>query len=161
MTAGWHDERQAFVQHYETDVLDASELLAPVVGFISAQDPRWLSLINAALTLDAQLDVAGRPGHVSGDGISADRGGSLAAQRPPERSTRSTFVDDRPARASPRSFPLFHGLVRVLRNRDLVLEVDEPLASGTGQRRGSTTRAVRDVLGVSSVRMGDRAHRLE
>ena len=30
-----------------------------------------LSLINAALTLDAQLNLAGRPGHVSGDGIAA------------------------------------------------------------------------------------------
>jgi GH15 family glucan-1,4-alpha-glucosidase len=162
MTAGWHEKRQAFVQHYETDVLDASILLAPVVGFISSQDPRWLStldaiedelvtdslvyrydpaaspdglqgsegtfsictmwyvdamaragrveearlafekmltyanavglyseeiavngeqignfpqafthlsLINAALTLDAQLDLAGKPGHVAGDGI--------------------------------------------------------------------------------------------
>ena len=47
MTAGWHDERQAFVQHYESDVLDASVLLAPVVGFISSQDPRWLSTLDA------------------------------------------------------------------------------------------------------------------
>ena len=154
-----------------TDVLDASVLLAPVVGFISSRDPRWLStldaieeelvtdslvyrydpaaspdglqgsegtfsictmwyvdamaragrveearvafekmltyanpvglyseeiavngeqignfpqafthlsLINAALTLDAQLDLAGRPGHVSGDGIAA-----LAGARQP------------------------------------------------------------------------------
>jgi GH15 family glucan-1,4-alpha-glucosidase len=28
-----------------------------------------LSLINAALTLDAQLDLAGQPGHVPGDGF--------------------------------------------------------------------------------------------
>jgi GH15 family glucan-1,4-alpha-glucosidase len=167
MTAGWHEKRQAFVQHYETDVLDASVLLAPVVGFISSHDPRWLStldaieeelvtdslvyrynpaaspdglqgsegtfsictmwyvdamaragrveearvafekmltyanpvglyseeiavtgeqignfpqafthlsLINAALTLDAELDLAGRPGHVSGDEIAAIAG---------------------------------------------------------------------------------------
>ena len=47
MTAGWHEKRQAFVQHYETDVLDASVLLAPVVGFISSQDPRWLSTLDA------------------------------------------------------------------------------------------------------------------
>jgi GH15 family glucan-1,4-alpha-glucosidase len=47
MTAGWHEKRQAFVQHYETDVLDASVLLAPVVGFISSKDPRWLSTLDA------------------------------------------------------------------------------------------------------------------
>ena len=52
MTTGWHDERQAFVQHYETDVLDASVLLAPVVGFISSQDPRWLSTLDA---IEAEL----------------------------------------------------------------------------------------------------------
>jgi GH15 family glucan-1,4-alpha-glucosidase len=47
MTRGWNEERQAFVQHYETDVLDASILLMPLVKFISPTDPRWL------LTLDA------------------------------------------------------------------------------------------------------------
>jgi GH15 family glucan-1,4-alpha-glucosidase len=174
MTAGWHEKRRAFVQHYDTDVLDASVLLMPVVGFISSRDPRWtstldaieeeletdslvyrydpttstdglrgsegtfsictmwyvdamaragrveearlafekmltyanpvglfseeiavngeqignfpqafthLSLINAAITLDAELDLAQRPGHVSGDDIAALAGTHRRAPR--------------------------------------------------------------------------------
>ncbi|WP_079179068.1 glycoside hydrolase family 15 protein [Streptomyces humi] len=44
---GWHDKRQAFVQHYDTDVLDASLLLMPRVGFVSPSDPDWLSTLDA------------------------------------------------------------------------------------------------------------------
>jgi GH15 family glucan-1,4-alpha-glucosidase len=46
MTRGWHAERGAFVQHYDTDVLDASLLLMPLVKFISPTDPRWLSTLD-------------------------------------------------------------------------------------------------------------------
>ncbi|MFI8521413.1 glycoside hydrolase family 15 protein [Streptomyces sp. NPDC085481] len=49
---GWHDRRQAFVQHYETDVLDASLLLMPRVGFLSPHDPDWLSTLDA---MDGEL----------------------------------------------------------------------------------------------------------
>ncbi|MFF4399984.1 glycoside hydrolase family 15 protein [Streptomyces sp. NPDC001480] len=44
---GWHEKRQAFVQHYDTDVLDASLLLMPRVGFLSPRDPDWLSTLDA------------------------------------------------------------------------------------------------------------------
>ncbi|MGP3935686.1 glycoside hydrolase family 15 protein [Nonomuraea sp. KM88] len=44
---GWNPRRQAFVQHYATDVLDASLLLMPRVGFISPRDPAWLSTLDA------------------------------------------------------------------------------------------------------------------
>jgi GH15 family glucan-1,4-alpha-glucosidase len=47
MEKGWSKERNAFRQHYDTDVLDASLLLMPVVGFVSANDPRWLSTLDA------------------------------------------------------------------------------------------------------------------
>jgi GH15 family glucan-1,4-alpha-glucosidase len=47
MTKGWHEERQAFVQHYDTDVLDASVLMMPLTKFISPTDPRWLSTLDA------------------------------------------------------------------------------------------------------------------
>jgi GH15 family glucan-1,4-alpha-glucosidase len=50
VSRGWHEERKAFVQHYETDVLDASVLMMPLVKFVSPTDPRWLS------TLDAMTD---------------------------------------------------------------------------------------------------------
>jgi len=44
---GWSSKRQAFVQQYEGDALDASLLLMPRVGFISPQDPAWLSTLDA------------------------------------------------------------------------------------------------------------------
>ena len=47
MQKGWNSRRGAFVQHYRTDVLDASVLMMPQVGFISPTDPRWLSTLHA------------------------------------------------------------------------------------------------------------------
>ena len=47
MTRGWHPGRRAFVQHYDTDVLDASLLLMPLCKFIAPTDPRWLSTLDA------------------------------------------------------------------------------------------------------------------
>jgi GH15 family glucan-1,4-alpha-glucosidase len=40
MERGWHPGRRAFVQHYDTDVLDASLLLMPLVKFIAPADTR-------------------------------------------------------------------------------------------------------------------------
>jgi GH15 family glucan-1,4-alpha-glucosidase len=43
----WEPGRRAFVQHYDTDVLDASVLLMPLVKFLAPTDPRWLSTLDA------------------------------------------------------------------------------------------------------------------
>jgi GH15 family glucan-1,4-alpha-glucosidase len=47
MNKGWSAEREAFVQHYGSDVLDASILLMPLVLFIAPRDPRWLSTLDS------------------------------------------------------------------------------------------------------------------
>lgn len=47
MERGWSEERQAYVQHYGGDVLDASLLLMPRVGFLAPKDPSWLSTLDA------------------------------------------------------------------------------------------------------------------
>jgi GH15 family glucan-1,4-alpha-glucosidase len=47
MTQCWSTERKAFVQHPDTDVLDASNLLMPVVGLVAPKDPLWLSTLAA------------------------------------------------------------------------------------------------------------------
>ena len=47
MEAGWSEARQAFVQHYKTDVLDSSLLRMTSVGFISPMDPMWTSTLDA------------------------------------------------------------------------------------------------------------------
>ena len=47
MERGWSPRRQAFRQHYASDVLDASLLRMSSVGFISPTDPMWLSTLDA------------------------------------------------------------------------------------------------------------------
>ncbi|WP_082104572.1 glycoside hydrolase family 15 protein [Demequina soli] len=47
MERGWDRRRGAFVQHDDTDVLDASLLLMPILGFIAPLDPMWLSTLRA------------------------------------------------------------------------------------------------------------------
>jgi GH15 family glucan-1,4-alpha-glucosidase len=44
---GWHEGRQAFVQSYGADELDASVLVMAAVGFLPGDDPRMLSTIAA------------------------------------------------------------------------------------------------------------------
>ncbi|MCY0919740.1 MULTISPECIES: glycoside hydrolase family 15 protein [unclassified Streptomyces] len=48
MERGWSEAAGAYVQHYGgQDVLDASLLLMPRVGFVSPRDPSWLSTLDA------------------------------------------------------------------------------------------------------------------
>jgi GH15 family glucan-1,4-alpha-glucosidase len=47
MERGFHPKREAFVQHYATDVLDASLLYMPLVNFIAPTDPKWLATLRA------------------------------------------------------------------------------------------------------------------
>jgi GH15 family glucan-1,4-alpha-glucosidase len=44
---GWNSKRKAFVQSYDDDVLDASNLIMPLVFFMSPTDPMMLSTIDA------------------------------------------------------------------------------------------------------------------
>jgi GH15 family glucan-1,4-alpha-glucosidase len=46
MTRGYSRERGAFVQHYGSTALDASNLLMPLVRFIGPTDPRMLSTLE-------------------------------------------------------------------------------------------------------------------
>jgi pentatricopeptide repeat protein len=52
MTKGWNPERGAFVQQYQDTVLDSSLLRMSSVGFISPQDPMWLTTLQA---MDSEL----------------------------------------------------------------------------------------------------------
>lgn len=47
LAKGWNADRQAFVQSYGSDVLDASVLLMPLTFFMAPSDPRMLSTIDA------------------------------------------------------------------------------------------------------------------
>ena len=75
---GWSEKRQAFVQYYGSDELDASALMIPLVGFLPADDPRVVSTVDAIrrdLTYDGLVlryhtdedgDVDGLP---AGEGV--------------------------------------------------------------------------------------------
>jgi GH15 family glucan-1,4-alpha-glucosidase len=44
---GWSEDRQAFIQYYGSESLDASALIMPLVFFMSPTDPRMISTIDA------------------------------------------------------------------------------------------------------------------
>jgi GH15 family glucan-1,4-alpha-glucosidase len=96
MTRGWSEERGAFVQHYGSDVLDASILLMPLTLFIAPRDPRWLStldVIGGELVSDSlvyRYNVEASP-----DGLRGDEGTfSMCSFWYVEALTRAGRIDD-------------------------------------------------------------------
>jgi GH15 family glucan-1,4-alpha-glucosidase len=76
---GFDPERNSFVQHYDTDEVDASLLLIPAVGFLPGDDPRVLGTI-AAVEADLMRDglvMRYRP-ETGVDGIAEDEHPFLA-----------------------------------------------------------------------------------
>ncbi len=49
MSRGWDREQQSFVQHYDTKAIDASNLIMPLVFFMSPQDPRMQGTLERTL----------------------------------------------------------------------------------------------------------------
>ncbi len=75
LSRGWHPQRRAFVQQYDTDVLDASILLMPLVKFISQTDPRWLSTLDEiSQELVSDSLVARYNPEASPDGLRGEEG---------------------------------------------------------------------------------------
>ena len=62
MKRGWSAKRQAFVQSFDRDALDASLLLMPLVFFISPDDPRMLGSLDA-------INRSPRDGGLVSDGL--------------------------------------------------------------------------------------------
>ena len=96
MKKGWSAERGAFVQHYGSDVLDASVLLMPLTLFIAPRDPMWLSTLQAIgdeLVSDSlvyRYNVEASP-----DGIAGDEGTfSICSFWYVEALTRAGRVDE-------------------------------------------------------------------
>jgi GH15 family glucan-1,4-alpha-glucosidase len=69
---GWNSRRRAFVQHFDDDVLDASLLRMPAVGFLTPYDPLWTSTLRAMeeeLVTDSlvyRYDAAASPDGLAG-----------------------------------------------------------------------------------------------
>jgi GH15 family glucan-1,4-alpha-glucosidase len=49
MKKGWNDSREAFVQYFGSETLDAANLMMPLVFFLSPTDPRMLTTLEAIL----------------------------------------------------------------------------------------------------------------
>jgi GH15 family glucan-1,4-alpha-glucosidase len=47
LARGWSDKRQSFVQSFDSEELDASALIIPLVGFLPIDDPRVVSTVEA------------------------------------------------------------------------------------------------------------------
>ena len=47
MERGWSDKHQAFMQSYDSETLDAANLVMPLVFFLSPSDPRMLKTLDA------------------------------------------------------------------------------------------------------------------
>ena len=56
LSCGWSERKQAFTQSYGSDELDASLLQLPLVGLLSADDPRFVSTVEA---IQRELSVDG------------------------------------------------------------------------------------------------------
>jgi GH15 family glucan-1,4-alpha-glucosidase len=76
MRRGWSETKQAFTQSFDSDELDASALLMPLLGFLPATDERMLSTVEAIrreLTVDG-LVLRYRPQEVGVDGLPGAEG---------------------------------------------------------------------------------------
>lgn len=72
---GWNDEKQSFVQHYETDALDASNLLISRLGFLPGDDPCMISTCKA---VESELGYKGfLYRHSTGDDLPGREGAFL------------------------------------------------------------------------------------
>jgi GH15 family glucan-1,4-alpha-glucosidase len=49
MKKGWNSKRRAFVQYFGSNTLDASNLIMPLVFFLSPTDPRMIETLDATL----------------------------------------------------------------------------------------------------------------
>ncbi len=76
MQRGWNAELQTFVQHYGGNEVDASNLLMPLVFFVSPTDPRMLSTLDRTMEKLAadSLVYRYRIGEAASDGLEGREG---------------------------------------------------------------------------------------
>ena len=67
---GWSEAKQAYAQSFDSDELDAAQLLMPLVGFLPATDPRMRSTIEAIASELTQDGLVLR--YLNDEGLNAD-----------------------------------------------------------------------------------------
>jgi GH15 family glucan-1,4-alpha-glucosidase len=70
LSRGWSERAQAYAQSFDSDELDAAQLLMPILGFVPASDPRMRSTIEAIARDLTQDGLVLR--YRSQDGLNAD-----------------------------------------------------------------------------------------
>jgi alpha,alpha-trehalase len=77
LTHGWSEARQAYAQSFESDELDAAQLLMPIFGFLPATDERMRSTIEAIardLTEDGLVLRYRNQEGMNADGLTGEEG---------------------------------------------------------------------------------------
>lgn len=74
MERGWNEAKGAFVQHYATDALDASNLLIGIVGFLPRDHPRVRSTIAATIRELTSVDQELVFRYINPDGLPGEEG---------------------------------------------------------------------------------------
>jgi GH15 family glucan-1,4-alpha-glucosidase len=77
LTRGWSEARQAYAQSFDSDELDAAQLLMPILGFLPATDERMRSTIDAiaaGLTEDELVLRYRNDEGLNADGLTGEEG---------------------------------------------------------------------------------------
>jgi len=77
LTRGWSEARQAYAQSFDSDELDAAQLLMPILGFLPATDERMRSTIEqiaADLTDDGLVLRYRNDEGLNADGLTGEEG---------------------------------------------------------------------------------------
>jgi alpha,alpha-trehalase len=77
LSRGWSEKRQAYAQSFDSDELDAAQLLMPILGFLPATDARMKSTIDAIadeLTEDGLVLRYRNEAGLNPDGLSGEEG---------------------------------------------------------------------------------------
>jgi alpha,alpha-trehalase len=77
LTRGWSEARDAYAQSFDSDELDAAQLLMPILGFLPATDPRMRSTIDAIadqLTVDDLVLRYRNEQGLNADGLTGEEG---------------------------------------------------------------------------------------
>jgi alpha,alpha-trehalase len=77
LTRGWSEARQAYAQSFDSDELDAAQLLMPIFGFLPATDERMRSTIEAianSLTEDGLVLRYRNQEGMNADGLTGEEG---------------------------------------------------------------------------------------
>ena len=70
LTRGWSEAKQAYAQSFDSDDLDAAQLLMPLLGFLPATEPRMRSTIEAIARELTQDGLVLR--YLNDEGLNAD-----------------------------------------------------------------------------------------